>query len=205
MILGNIILAGIFFLACTPQPVVQNCPEPLWKEYSSLQSYQVREEISRLEALLAAGDTTASDSGGIADSTDTTSAKKLSALAINRRLFELSIHGANPDYDFDKIFKYVSFLYQHGGPDSLRYRNWGRAVREQKALLQQRDSLENVISGLSEGDKKASRSVENLKKEIKVYLKQLDSLTAVITSQQETITKLQKLDVMMEQRRSKIQ
>lgn len=205
-VLGTTFLAAALFPACTPPPpAVQECPEPLWKKYSPFQSYQVKEETARLEALLAAGDTITSDSGGMADPTDTTAAKKFSALEIKQRLFELLIHSANPDYDFDKIFEYVSFLYQHGGPDSLRYRNWGRAVREQKALLRQRDSLEHVVSDISEGDKKASRSMENFRKEIKVYLKQRDSLTAVIAAQEETISKLQKLDVMMEQRRSKIQ
>ncbi len=198
-LLGCIFTAGILFIQCTPPPVIHKCPEPLWREYSLLQSYQVKKEAARLETLLAAGDTTSSDSGGM---TDSTAAQTLSAVDIRRRLFELSIHCANPDYDFDKICKYASFLCRHGGPDSLRYLNWGRAVREQKALLRERDSLETAIS---KEEKKESRSMENLKKEIKGYLKQRDSLNAVITAQQEMIMKLQKLDVMMEQQRSKIQ
>ncbi|MBN1578354.1 MAG: hypothetical protein JW913_17465 [Chitinispirillaceae bacterium] len=205
-ILGCIFTAGVLFIKCTPPPpVIQKCPEPVWKEYSLFQSHQVKKETARLEALLAALDTTPSDSSGPTDSTDTAAAKKLSALEINQRLFELSIHRANPDYDFNKIFEYVSFLYQHGGPDSLRYLNWGRVVREQKALLRERDSLETAISEIFEGEKKESKAVENLKNEVKVYLRQRDSLNAVITVQQETIMKLQNLDVMMEQQRSKIQ
>jgi hypothetical protein len=200
--LGCIVTAGGFFIGCTPPPPVVTtnlkCPEPLWKEYSLFQSYKVKEEAARLEALLAAGDTAS------ADSPDTVAAKKFSGLEIRKRLFELSIHHANSDYNFDRIFEYVSFLFQHGGPDSLRYLNWGRVVREQKTLLSERDSLEAVISALSNGDKKDSISVGNLKKEIKVYMKQCDSLTTVITTQQEMILKLQKLDVMMEQQRNKI-
>ncbi|MBN1309584.1 MAG: hypothetical protein JXA18_16810 [Chitinispirillaceae bacterium] len=207
LIHGCIVTAGFFIITCTtpPPPVIRQCPEPLWKKYSRFDAYQVKEETARLEALLAAGVATSPDSSGETDSTDTAAAKKLSALEIKRRLFELSIHRANPDYNVDKIFDYVSFLYQHGGPDSLRYLNWGRVVREQKALVRTRDSIAAAVSAISEADAKASRSVEHLKKEIKRVLKQCDSLTAVITDQQEMIAKLQKLDVMMERQRRKIQ
>jgi hypothetical protein len=206
VLLGCIVSAGVLFTGCTPPPaVIQKCPEPLWKEYSSFRPYKVKEETARLEALLKAENATSPDSGAMTGPADTTAAPQLSELGIKERLFELSIHHANPDYDFDKIFDYVSFLYQHGGPDSLRYLNWGRVVREHKALMRERDSLDTVISAISEGDKKDSATVENLKNELKAYSKQLDSLNAVITSQQKMITDLQKLDVIMEQQRSKIQ
>ena len=195
--------AGFLFMKCThPPPVLQKCPEPFWKEYSSLQFHQVKEAAARLDALLAKGDTISSDSSDRVDSTDTTAAERLSGLEIRCRLFELSIHHANPDYDLDKISEYASFLLRNGGPDSIRYLNWGRAAQEQKALVLKRDSL---AAAVVEGGKKESRSAEKLKKEIKNYVKQLDSLNAVITGQRETIMKLQKLDVMMEQQRSKIQ
>jgi hypothetical protein len=109
------------------------------------------------------------------------------------------------EYDLNKIFNYVSFLYQHGGPDSLRYLNWGRVVREQKKLIRERDSLETVIASLSEGERQESRLLKKLRNEKRTYLKQRDSLNAVIISQQETILKLQKLDIMMERQRNKIQ
>jgi hypothetical protein len=200
-------LPGAVLFTCTPPPplVPPDCPEPLWKEYSSFEAFRVKKETARLEALLEEEKEKSLNFGGNADTADTTSAGRLSTLEIVQRLFELSIHRANPDYNIDNIFRYVSFLYQHGGPDSLRYRNWGRAVQEQKSLLRQRDSLANVISAISREDKKESRSVENLKKELRGYVKQCDSLTSVISIQKETIMKLQKLDVMMEQQRSKIQ
>ena len=204
-ILGCIFMAVFFSMTCTPPPVIQKCPEPIWKKYSSLQPYQVKKEAARLESLLTAGDTASSASNCITDSTDMAAAKKLSAFEIKRRLFELSIHHANPDYDVEKILGYISFLRRSADPDSLRYLNWGRAVMEQKALARERDSLTTVISDIFEGEKKESRSAEKLKKEIKVYLKQCDSLNAVIINQQETIMKLQKLDVIMEQQRSKNQ
>jgi hypothetical protein len=204
-ILGCIFTAVFFYFTCTPPlPVIQKYPEPIWKKYSSFQSYQVKKESARLEALLTAGDTASSASSGITDSTDSAAAKKLSGLEIKRRLFELSIHCANPDCNLDKTLGYVSFLSRNGDPDSLRYLNWGRAIREQKALVRERDSLKTVISDIFQEGKKESRSAEKLKKEIKAYLKQCDSLNSVITNQQETIIKLQKLDVMMEQQRSKI-
>jgi hypothetical protein len=187
---------------CTPPPppVIQKCPEPIWKEYSLFESSQVKNESARLEALLKVGDTT----GGIVSSTGAAAAARLSGIEIKRRLFELSIHCANPDYNLDKILEFASFLCQTGGPDSLRYLNWGRAAREQKALVRERDSLKAALSDIFQGEKKESKSMEKLKKEIKVYVRQCDSLSAVITNQQETITKLQKLDVMMERRRSTI-
>ena len=100
--------AGFLFMKCThPPPVLQKCPEPFWKEYSSLQFHQVKEAAARLDALLAKGDTISSDSSDRVDSTDTTAAERLSGLEIRCRLFELSIHHANPDYDLDKISEYA--------------------------------------------------------------------------------------------------
>ncbi len=208
--LGCILAAGVLFTACTPPaPVIQKCPKPLWKLYASFQPDQIREETARLEALLARGDTSVPNVNGIADSTDPAVAEMPSGLDIRRRLFELSIHHANPECNLDRILGYASLLYLRGGPDTINYLNWSRAIKEQKALLRERDSLEAAFGDFSatseEKDKKESRSVENLKKEIKTYLQQRDSLTAVIATQQEMIMKLQKLDVMMEQQRSKIQ
>jgi hypothetical protein len=200
-ILGCVFTAVAFSLRCTPPPVVRKCPEPPWIRYSSFRSDQIKKEAARLEALLAKGDTAASDS--IAR-TDTTAAKKLSGPEIRRRLFELSIHYANPDYDLDKISTYAQSLSRLSGPDSLRYLDWGRAANEQKALVRKRDSLATALCDIFEGEKKESRTVERLKKEIKAYSQQLDSLNAVIAAQGETIAKLQKVDIMMEQQRRKI-
>ncbi len=200
---GGVFTAIIMSNTCAPppRPASGKCPEPIWMEYASLESHQVKNEAARLEALLTAGDTVSS---GITHATDTAVMKKLSGIEIRRRLFELSVHHANPDYNFDKTLEYASFLVRRGGPDSLRYLNWSRAVGERKALVRERDSLKTAVSDIAQGEKKESRSAEKLKKEIKGYLRQCDSLNAVITNQQETIMKLQKLDVMMEQRRSKI-
>jgi hypothetical protein len=204
VILGCVAAAVAFSLRCTPPPVLHNCPEPPWIRYSSFRADQVGKEAARLETLLAKGDTVPSGSIAASDSTDTAAAKRLPGLEIRRRLFELSIHHANPDYDLDKISNYALLLSRCGGPDSLRYLDWSRAANEQKALVRKRDSLATAITDILEGEKKEFRTVEKLKKEIRTYLQQIDSLAAVITVQKETIAKLQRLDVMMEQQRKKI-
>ena len=162
--------------------------------------------MKRLEMLLENGDTATAAGDTGSDSGDTSATRQLSGLEIRMQLFELATHHANPEYDLDRIFNLLTFLYQNGGPDSARYLNWGRAVREQRACIQQRDSLETRISTIVSGsEKRESRAVENLKKELGNAAKQRDSLSEVITGQRETIMKLQKLDVMMERQRSKIQ
>ncbi len=200
-----IILIWCFFFLCTTKPIIneiKDCPQPLWKKYSSFHASQVKEEITRLQALLAAGDTLPSDKAGKSD--ENAESKKLTGIEIRERLFELSIHSSNPEFNFDKILEYASFLYQNGGSDSLRYRNWGRAVREYDLIRKQRDSLADIITQSLKAQKNTLETTENLKKEIKTYIKQRDSLIAVINSQQETITKLQKLDLIMEQQRTRI-
>jgi hypothetical protein len=199
---------SVMFLAtltCTPPPIIQKCPDPVWKRYTSFKSYQVKDEIAKLETMLATADSEQPDSIVAADSSDTLNVNHWTALEIRQRLFELLIHHANPDYNIDKILAQASFLYQHGGPDSLRYRNWGRVVRDIKLLLQERDSLMAAFTIATENGKKDSVIAENLKREVKSFVKQCDSLNAVITTQQEMITKLQNLDVLMEQQRNKIQ
>jgi hypothetical protein len=197
--------AGCIFIRCTPpRLVIQKCPEPLWKEYAYFQPVQVKEEIARLETLLKRGDTASSLSGRIKYPADSAAWKKPSALEITRRLFELSVHHANPDFDIDRIITLASHLGPAGGPDSLRYINWERAAQKHKALLRERDSLAAAVSGISEREKKDSRSMEGIKKEMKACGKQRDSLSAVIAIQRETIMKLQKVDVMMEQQRSTV-
>ncbi|MBN1756734.1 MAG: hypothetical protein JW863_00355 [Chitinispirillaceae bacterium] len=136
---------------------------------------------------------------------DSTESDKHSPLEIYRRLFELSIHHANPEYDPEKIYDYLTYLYQHGGEDSLRYLNWGRVVRDRESLLKERDSLANMVSDVSQDEKKKSGLISKLNRERKDCQQRLDSLNAVITSQRKTIQKLQKLDVLMEQRRNNIQ
>ena len=203
VILGSILAAIAFFPHCG-RPVLHKCPQPLWMEYSSFQSDQIKKETVRLEALLAGGDTIAVDSTVKPVSPHPAAAKKLSGLEIRRRLFELSIHHAAADYDLDKISAYAFLLRSSGGPDSLRYLNWDRAAHEQKTLVRKRDSLTAAIAGIFENEKKESKSLEKLKKEIRGYQKQLDSLHAVINLQRESIAKLQKIDLLMEQQRRKI-
>jgi hypothetical protein len=158
----------------------------------------VKGEALRLESMLARGDTALGDSGAAAGE------KRLSGREIRRRLFELAIHHANPDFDAAAISRYAQLLCRNAGPDSVRYLNWGRAAGAQRAVARMRDSLAAAVAEISEGEKKESRSSEKLKKELKVTLRQIDSLTTVIAAQQETIAKLQKVDVMMEQHRNKI-
>lgn len=200
-----IILLFLFSECTPPPPVIPKCPEPFWKKYSHFNSYQVTEETDRLTALLAAGDTVCRDPGCRGDSTDTITGNRLTALEIKWRLFELAIHHANPVFDLDTIFDYVSFLYQQGGPDSLRYLNWGRVAREFKMYVHSRDSLEGIITGITEGEEEGSRQMKKLKEQKREYIRQCDSLNAVIASQKEMIMKLQKLDVMMEKQRTRIQ
>lgn len=188
-------------LACTPPPVEMECPEPVWKSYSHLKPHEVAQEKARLERML---DSVEADGMPKDKTEDSTAAEKLSSLELYQRLFELSIHHANPDYDIKKMYEYVTHLYQYGGKDSLRYLNWGRVVRDQEKLFKERDSLLSVVNDVSDDGEKQSGLIDKLNRERKNCLKQLDSLNSVITAQRETIQKLQKLDVLMEQRRNNI-
>jgi hypothetical protein len=177
---------------------MQTCPEPVWKEYSTFKPHEVARERARLEKMLETKTHLSPDS---ADSGKVT----LSELEIKQRLFELSIHHSNRKFSPQEVYKYITYLYQNGAPDSLRYLNWGRIIREQEMLAHQKDSLESVMSALSGEEQKQSELVEKLRRESRNCLSDRDSLTTVIAAQKETIQKLQKLDVLMEQQRSKIQ
>jgi hypothetical protein len=204
-VFGCAVMSCLIIVHCTPPPkiIIQKCPEQPWVKYSSYQPLQIREEIARLEAIVAKGDTARPRPAGTCVGADSTMPKKPSGLEIRRRLFELAIHCANPDLDLDKIIVYAYFLGNNDGADSLRYFNWTRIAREQNGLIRQRDSLQNVVSEIIEQEKKEAKSAENLKKDIKAYVKLRDSLNAVIADQQEKMMKLQKVDVMMEQQRTK--
>ena len=195
----------VLVASCTPPPppVVVSCPEPVWREYTDFKPYQVTNEMERLEKLLQEHDSSSVLSGKRDDSTTDTS--PLSELAIKQRLFELSIHRANPDFNADEIYTYLTFCYQHGGPDSLRYLNWGRVIREYRAVLQEQDSLERSIAGFSKEKSRKNGRVRRLVQEKRDCIRKQDSLKTIINQQKETIQKLQKLDVLMEEQRSKIQ
>lgn len=177
---------------------MQPCPEPIWKEYSALKPHEVAQERIRLVKMLETKTPLSPDSAD--------SAKEiLPDLEIKRRLFELSIHHSNREFSLQEVYNYITYLYQHGAPDSLRYLNWGRIIREQETLIQQRDSLGRVVSELSGEEEKRNGLVSKLRRVKKKYQVQCDSLDSVIAAQKETIQKLQKLDMLMEQQRSKIQ
>lgn len=205
--LSNICALSIllsFIITCTPppKPIIPECPGPQWTEYTAFQPEHIKSEIQHLESLLANGDTLTIKSGNSSDSTDSAIAKQLSHMEIAQRLFELSIHYANPDYNIDTIYKYALFLNTHNGPDNLRYRNWIRIAEEQKQMLQKRDSLMAVNSNAEEKNAKVSKQLWNEKSNFK---KQCDSLNSIINKKEEMIMKLQQLDVIMEEQRSKIQ
>jgi hypothetical protein len=203
--IAAVLLPAVFItVTCTPPPpppAVHECPKPPWQEYAPYSPLQVSEEITRLQIRLAQGDTLKPfPAGAAADSSDSTAQKKPTALDIWQRLFELSVHHANPAYNLDTILSLATFLSGRSGPDSLRYLDWIRIVREQKTLFAARDSLDAV---LAEQKKKESTSVESLRRDLKNGLRQRDSLSAVILRQQEKIENLQKIDVLMEQQRRK--
>ncbi len=203
----KVIAAGLLLVLCAPPPAleVHQCPEPLWNEYRDFDAKKILEETNRLEALLAGVKARSTDSAAKTDPADTAATGELSALEIIMRLFELSIHHASPAHDPEKISGYVSYLCLHGGPDSPRYLNWRRTLRDHSMSLRARDSLEELITAAYEGEKREARTIDRLKLEMKIATKQRDSLNAVIGAQEETISRLRKLDIMMEQQRNKIQ
>jgi hypothetical protein len=190
-------------ISCTPPaPVISKCPEPVWKSYTHLSPQEVARQISLLEKML---DSATAENSLMEQQNDSTTSEKFSLLEIYQRLFELSIHHANPGYDYEKTYRYLTHLYQHGGKDSLRYLNWGRVVRDRESLLKERDSLSNIVNDASHDEKKSSRMINRLNRDVTSCRQQLDSLTTEITTQRKTIQKLQKLDVLMEQRRNTIE
>lgn len=197
------VLAGSVIFSCTPPaPIVPKCPQPVWKSYTHLSPQEVARQIALLEKML---DSATAETSPMEQQNDSSASGKRTLLEIYQRLFELSIHHANPGYDYEKTYRYLTHLYRHGGEDSLRYLNWGRVVRDREALLKERDSLSTIVNDISEDEKKRSRFISKLDRERKTCELQRDSLNAIITTQQKTIQKLQKLDVLMEQRRNTMQ
>ncbi len=197
------VLACSLMFSCTPPaPIVPKCPQPVWKSYTHLSPQEVARQIALLEKML---DSATAETSLIEQQNDSTASGKLTVLEIYQHLFELSIHHANPGYDSKKTYRYLTHLYQHGGKDSLRYLNWGRVVRDREALLKERDSLSNIVNDASQDVKKRSRMINRLNKDVTGCRQQIDSLTTEITAQRKTIQKLQKLDVLMEQRRNTMQ
>ena len=201
-LLPAVFLANIALTSCTPAGQALSCPEPVWKSYTHLSPQEVARKISHLEKMLDSATTVNSPAG---ERNDSIASGNPTPLELHRQLFELYIHHANPDYDGKKIYTCLTYLYQHGGEDSLRYLDWGRAVRDRESLMKERDSLANEVNDVSQDERKKSGLISRLFRERKTCESRIDSLTAVITAQQKTIQKLQKLDVLMERRRNNLQ
>lgn len=199
----GIILIIINYLNCTPPQVIQKETPHQSERYISYNSKMVEQEIQRLEKLLE--DTTYAEPDSIdttlADSADTALTKE--KIMIN--LFELSIHRSNPDPDYHKAYAYAALLYNMKTKARLYYLNWGRVLSNHFKLTTEKDSLIQENDSLLMEIENNSKTSTSLRYTLQKHSKQIDSLSVLIKEQNETIEKLKKLDLMMEQQRSKIQ
>ncbi len=190
------------FLGCAPRTVVVKKQPNLSEVYYGYSGKKILDEIHRLERLIDGIDIMVPDSG---DST-------LSTEEIVQRLFELSIHRNNPVPDYAKAYTYAERLYKSRVKKKLYYLNWGRMLKSYASLSTAKDSLEFEIHKISENtqslryySKNKSRRISNLATTIEDQEKTIEEQKEIIAQQKETIEKLKKLDIMMEQQRSRIE
>lgn len=204
-----VILVTVLSLNCTHTKIVYKEPPPKPHPYEKFNSKKVIKEIRRLEKLLK--DTTYSEPDSL-DSTlfgeyynvDSTYTKE----KILANLFELYIHKSNPTPDYRKAYSYAEKLYKMNTRRKLYYLNWGRLLHSYFILIEEKDSLSQEIGDASEMSDK-NKSLNNT---VWKQSKQIDSLQVLIKEQEETIQKqietikkLEKLDIIMEKQRNKIE
>lgn len=203
-----IILITSLILNCTPK-IVYKETKPKPHPYENYNSEMVVKEIRRLEKLLkdtTYAETNYSDSTIFGDyiNVDSTYTKE----KILAYLFELYIHKSNPIPDYRKAYSYAEKLYKMDTRRKLYYLNWGRLMQTYFILIEEKDSLAQEIgeaSKMSDKNKylrntiwKQSKLIDSLK----VLIKEQDD---TIQEQVETIKKLERLDIIMEKQRSKIE
>lgn len=197
------------FLNCTPTKVVYKETKPKPEPYEKYNSKKVIKEIRRLEKLLK--DTTYAEPDSL-DSTlfgeyyevDSTYTKE----KVLANLFDLYIHKSNPEPDYRKAYSYAEKLYKMNTRRKLYYLNWGRLLHTYFMLIEEKDSLSQEIVDASE----MSEKNKSLKNTVWKQSKLVDSLQVLIKEQEETIQKqietikkLEKLDILMEKQRRKIE
>ena len=204
-----VILITALILNCTPTKIIYKEPKPKPHPYEKFSSKKVIKEIRRLEKLLK--DTTyaepdSSDSTIFGDYIDVDSTYTKEKILAN--LFELYIHKSNPSPDYRKAYSYAEKLYKMDAKRKLNYLNWGRLLHTYFILIEEKDSLSQEIGNASD----MSDKNKSLKKTVWKKNKLIDSLKVVIKEQEETIQKqietikkLEKLDMIMEKQRSKIE
>ena len=204
-----VILITALVLNCTHTKIVYKEPKPKPHPYEKFNSKKVIKEIRRLEKLLK--DTTYAEPDSL-DSTifgdyykvDSTYTKE----KILANLFDLYTHKSNPAPDYNKAYSYAEKLYKMDTSRKLYYLNWGRTLHTYFMLIEEKDSLTQEIGDASD----MSDKNKSLKNSVWKQSKLIDSLQVLIKEQEETIQKqietikkLEKLDMIMEKQRSKIE
>lgn len=188
----------VFFLAgslvcfsCNPKNTkIRSVEQPeRFVEYSS---QQVQDEIVRLERILA-------DSTTVSGPEATT---KIDRIAVSEDLFCLLLHRRNLEPDYDKALMYARNLFDAVPSKKLYYASWGGLLRQHVQLLHEKDSLQIIVQGNTTDQTTKCSGLQSLNRK---QSKQIDSLSAVIRQQNETMMKLRQLDINMEKQRSKIQ
>lgn len=205
----GVILIAANFLNCTPTKVVYKEPKSKPEPYSKYNSKKVVKEIRRLEKILK--DTTYAEPDSL-DSTLFGEYYLVDSTFTNEKilasLFELYIHKSNPEPDYHKAYSYAERLYRMNTKRKLYYLNWGRLLRTYFMLIEEKDSLAQEIVNASELSEK-NKSMRNI---VWKQSKLIDSLSILIKEQEktiehhlETIKKLERLPMMMEKQRRKIE
>ena len=206
--LGAILIAA-HFPGCAPIKIVYKEAKPKPELYSLYNSQRITNEIGRLEKLLQ--DTALAKPDSL-DSTifseDYQTDPTFTHEKILEKLFELYIHKSNSKPDYRKAYSHAEQLYKMNTKRKLYYLNWGRILHSYFLLIEERDSLSQEArdaSLLSENNK-------SLKNTLWKQSKHIDSLSVMIKEQEgtikhqlETIKKLERLDMMMEKQRNKIE
>lgn len=204
-VLTAAILTGLTVLHCIPTTLKHKHtiqPPHRIALTRPLTSDKFSEEITRLEIMLMLHDT----ASAATDSTvkDTTLTKDL----ILSTLFSLYIHVDNPQPDYTKAIMIADTLIYRkaNSPKISYYKSWRRILEQYLNLQAVNDSLQLEISEKDKANKTLYYSARRQTKQIdSLSVRVIDSLSFIIKEQREKITKLQDLDMKIEQQRSKIQ
>ena len=200
--LASIILTALLFLQCVPSKMNNKPVLPPKSKPKSVMLHPdlFKENITKLEIKLMLHDTASSQK----DSIKTV----LTREKIMNILFNLYIHTNNPEPDYEKALCLADTLskMQKNEKKQLQYSNWRRILKQHLALESIKDSLEQNIVELDKTNKMLLYTSRRKSKKVdSLSLVVIDSLSAIIQKQKETINKLKELDVSIERQRSKMQ
>lgn len=201
-LLERIILVAIIFLQCVPSKINNKPVLPPKSKTKSVMLHpgEFKEKITQLEIKLMLHDTVSYH----ADTIKTVLTKE----KIMNILFNLYIHTNNPEPDYAKALSLADSLakMQKNEKKLLQYRNWERILKQYLALETIKDSLEQNITELDKTNKTLRYSSRKKSKQVdSLSVVVIDSLSAVIKKQKDTINKLKELDMNIERQRSKMQ